>query len=241
MTKCFNLLLAIAVLAILALTFTGCASSDVSRNSAKEVDNVYNSAKNMGNGADPIGSYRNASQEVKGALIGGAAGAIVGTASSAIGTVPGTIGGAVFGAAMGAYIDRHTTWRDKLENAGGQIIVLGDQVKIIIPSKTLFHSMTGNLNPSAYPTLDMVADFLRSLDKISVKVAAYTNATGPASVNQALSQQQADSVARYLWERGVNARLMTAAGYDGSHLVAQNSYEWNENDNYRVEVTVEKL
>lgn len=238
---CFIPLIGMMMSGIGVLSFTGCASSDVSRNSATEVDNVYNSAKKVGDGADPIGAYRNASQEVKGGIIGGAAGAIVGTASSAVGTVPGAIGGAVFGAALGAYIDQHTTWRDKLENAGGQIIILGDQVKVILPSNTLFHSMTGKLNAAAYPALDRVADFLRTLDKISVKVAAYTNATGPARVNQELSQEQADAVARYLWVRGVNARLMTAVGYGGTQLVTQNSYDWNGNDNYRVEVTVEKL
>lgn len=223
------------------LFLTGCASSDVSRSSATEVDRVYNNAKNMGSGQGPIGAYRNASQEVKGGIIGGAAGALVGTASSAVGVVPGALGGAVFGAAMGAYIDRHTNWHDRLDNVGGQVIVLGDQVKIILPSASLFNGMTGTLNASAYPALDMVADYLRSLDKISVKVAAYTNATGPSRVNQEISQEQATSVSRYLWLRGVNARLMTAVGYGGSHLVSQNSYDWNGNENYRVEITVEKL
>lgn len=236
-----RLLCAVTAWTAAFLFLSGCASSDVSRNSATEVDNVYNSAKNVGSGQGPVGAYRNASQEVKGAIIGGAAGAIVGTASSAIGVVPGTVGGVVFGAAMGAYIDKHSTWRDRLDNAGGQVIILGDQVKIILPSGTLFNSMTGNLTASAYPTLDMVADYLRSLDKVTVKVAAYTNATGPARVNQEISQEQANSVARYLWLRGVNARMVTAVGYGGTHLVRQNSYEWNENENYRVEITVEKL
>ncbi len=226
---------------VVFLLLTGCASSDLSRNSASEVDHVYNNAKNIGSGQGPIGAYRNASQEVKGGLIGGAAGALVGTASSAVGVVPGAIGGAVFGAAMGAYIDKHTNWHDRLDNAGGQVLVLGDQIKIILPSASLFNSMTGTLNASAYPTLDRVADYLRSLDKVSVKVAAYTNATGPERVNQELSQEQANSVSRYLWSRGVNARLMTAVGYGGSHLVSQNSYDWNGNENYRIEITVEKL
>ncbi len=223
------------------LFLSGCASSNLSRDSATEVDNVYSSASQVGQGSDPLGAFRNASQAVKGGIIGGAAGAIVGTASSAVGTIPGALGGAVFGAAIGAYIDTQTTWNDKLENAGGQVFVLGDQVKIILPSSTLFHSMTGNLNTSAYPTLAKVAAYLRSFDKISVKVAAYTNATGPARINQELSQEQADRVARYLWSEGINARLLTSVGYGGTQLVRQNSYEWNENENYRIEITVEKL
>ncbi len=234
-------LLTVTTWVVAFLFLSACASSDLSRHSATEVDNVYNNAKKVGNGQDPVGAYRNASQEVKGALIGGAAGAIVGSMSTTVGVLPGTIGGAVFGAAIGAYIDSQTDWQDRLNNAGGQVIILGDQVRIILPSAMLFNSMTSDLNASAYPTLDKVAELLRSLDKVSVKVSAYTNATGPARVNQEISQAQADSVARYLWSEGVNARLMSAVGYGGTHLVRQNSYDWNENENYRVEITVEKL
>lgn len=223
------------------LLLTGCASSDVSRNAASEVDNVYSSASGVKNGADPIGAYQNANQAIKGGIIGGAAGAVAGSMSSGIGTMPGAIGGAVFGAAVGAYIDQHTSWQDRLENAGGQVIILGDQVKIIIPSSLLFHSMTSTLNASAYQTLDLVAQYLRSMTKVSIKIAAFTNATGPASINKVLSQEQADSVARTLWHSGVNARLMTAIGYGGAHLVRRNSLEWNEGENYRVEITTEKL
>lgn len=239
----WNLLLIFRTGALLGamLILMSCASSDVSRNSATEVDNVYGSASKIGSGSDPLGAYQNASQKVKGGIIGGAAGAVVGSVSSAVGTVPGAIGGAVFGAAIGAYIDSHTNWQDKLDNAGGKVIILGDQVKVILPSNNLFHSMSAQINNSAYSTLDLVADFLCSLDKISVKVAAYSNATGSALVNQEITQEQADAVARYLWAKGVNARLITAIGYDGSHLMTKNSYDWNNGDNYRIEITVEKV
>lgn len=227
---------------VLAFLFLcGCASSDISRNAASQVDDVYDSASGIGKGADPMGSFQTAKQATKGGIIGGATGAVAGSFINGVGTVPGAIGGAIFGAALGAYIDQHTTWRDKLENGGGRIIVLGDQVKIVIPSSLLFHSMTTTLNSSAYSLLDLVAEYLRSFSKISVKVAAFTNNTGTERINQTLSQEQANSVARYLWKAGVNARLMTATGYGGTHLVTQNTFDWNQGDNYRVEITAEKL
>lgn len=222
------------------LLLAGCASSDISRHAASEVDNVYNSAAGIGKGKSPLGAYQTATQATKGGIIGGATGAVAGSFINGVGTVPGALGGAVFGAALGAYIDQHTTWRDKLENAGGRIINLGDQVKIVLPSSFLFHSMTADLNSSAYSILDLVAQYLRSMTKIAVQVAAYTNASGPQRINQEISQEQADSVARYLWREGVNARLMTAVGRGGTHLVKQNTLDWNSGDNYRVEITVEK-
>jgi outer membrane protein OmpA-like peptidoglycan-associated protein len=224
-----------------AFLINGCASSDVSRSAADRADEVFNSAAGAGNVADPLGSYQSAAQATKGGIIGGATGAIAGSFINGVGTVPGALGGAVFGAALGAYIDQHTTWRDRLENAGGKVIILGDQVKIILPSSLLFRSMTPKLTASAYSTLDLVADYLCSMEKIAIKVSAYTNATGPARINQEISQEQATNVARYLWTKGVNARLMTARGYGGSHLVRQNSFEWNAGENYRVEITVENM
>lgn len=237
----FSFILSTITIVMAYLFLTACASSDLSRDAATNVDDVVANASDIGKGSDPVGAFQTAKQVTKGGLLGAGAGAIIGSTVSGVGTVPGALGGAVFGAALGAYIDQHTTWRDKLENAGGQVIILGDQVKIILPSPFLFHSMTPTLNTAAYSTLDLVAQYIRSLDKIAVKIAAYTNAVGPARINQEISQEQAKSVARYLWTSGVNARLMTAAGYGGTNLVRQNSIEWNEGDNYRVEITVERV
>lgn len=230
-----------SIIGMIFFLLVGCASSDISRHAASQVDDVYNGAAGIGKGADPLGAYQTAKQATKGGIIGGATGAIAGSFINGVGTVPGALGGAVFGAALGAYIDQHTSWRDKLENSGGRVINLGNQVKIVLPSSLLFHSMTATLNTSAYAMLDLVAEYLRAMTKISVQIAAYTNATGPARINQELSQEQANSVARYLWKDGVNARLMTAAGYGGTHLVTQNSFDWNAGDNYRVEITAEKV
>lgn len=229
------------ILTCLSLFLVGCASSDVSRSAANQVDDVYNSATQGGSPPDPVSAFHVATQATKGAVVGGVAGAGIGSLVNGIGVIPGAVGGAIFGAAAGAYIDTHTNWRDKLENAGGQVLILGDQVKIIVPSSMLFHSMTADLNPAAYQTLDMVAQFLSSFDKIGIKVAAFTNATGPARINQEISQEQANAVARYLWLKGVNGRLMTAVGYGGTHLVRQNTFDWNGGDNYRIEITAEKV
>ena len=76
---------------------------------------------------------------------------------------------------------------------------------------------------------------------MSVNVAAYTSeCAAPDTVNIALTQQQANSVVKYLWTRGLNTRLLSASGYGGTKLIAANKPDWNS-DNYRVEITLEKL
>ncbi len=236
-----HLLLLASCLFLLA----GCASSGVARSSASGVDKTVQGSKDLYNAAtdesDMAGSYQNTSQTTKGAMIGGAIGAISGTMSSRIGILPAAGLGAVVGAAFGAYIDAHTTLVDRLENRGVSVVVLGDQVLIVVASSRLFQPASANLYPQAYSTLDMVAKFINQYDKVMVKISAYTNPLGPPNVNLALSQGQAHAVEKYLLETGMDARVIYAQGYGGTHLVEPLSKNWDGSDNYRVEITLEKL
>jgi outer membrane protein OmpA-like peptidoglycan-associated protein len=221
----------------------GCASSDISRGAAGQVDKAYmetDYALNHPDSGGFIDSYQNASQTTKGALLGGAAGAGTGSMSSGIGVIPGAAVGAIFGGALGAYIDSHTTLVDKLENRGVKVISLGDHLLLVIPSSMLFNEMTANIRPHAYSILDLITQFVSGYPNMAVNVAAYTGAAIlPEKISLALSQQQADAVVKYLWTKGIDTRLLSAAGRGGTKLVAHNIPEWRS-DNYRVEITMEK-
>ena len=102
-------------------------------------------------------------------------------------------------------------------------------------------SIIGIIRPSAYSSLYQVAAFIRQHKKMSVKITAYTNNTGSARVNDSVSQEQANSIAKFLWDSGIDARLLYAEGCGGTNLIAHHSSEWNVSDNYRVEITLEQL
>lgn len=222
----------------------GCASSDAARGAASEADKAYlqtdYSLRHIGDSGELTDAYQNTSQTTKGIIIGGALGAAAGSATSGIGAAAGLGLGAIFGGAIGSYIDSHTTLADKLENRHVQVIVLGDQILIVLPSSLLFYENSSNLRADAYETLDMVNQYISRYPNMSVKVAAYTSAAEPESVARVLSQQQADKVARYLWNRRINTRLLYAEGNGGSKLVTANVADWSS-DNYRIEITLEKL
>jgi outer membrane protein OmpA-like peptidoglycan-associated protein len=221
---------------------SSCASSTVSRDAASNVDMGVQNAKSLvDSDGSIVDSYQNASQKAKGFMLGGAAGAGVGALSSGIGIIPGAAVGALFGGTYGSYIDSYTSYSDQLENRGATMVVLGDQILIILPSASIFHAMTANIKPDAYSTLKLVAKYINGYTKMLVKIAAYTNAVGPKEVDLALSQQQAESVAKFLWACGLDARLTYAVGYGGTHLVQKNFSSWDESDNYRIEITLEKL
>lgn len=235
----------VLLFAISLFFLVGCASSGISRGAASGVDKAVQGTKDIYNSAtsdsDIPDAYQNASQTSKGAIIGGSMGAIGGAMSSKIGILPGAALGAVVGAGVGAYIDAHTTLEDRLENRGVSIIVLGDQILIVLSSARLFEPASANISSQAYSTLNMVADYINRYDKTLVKIAAYTNPLGPSEVNLALSRDQAHSVERYLLETGMDARIIYAEGYGGTHLVERRSHVWDGSDNYRIEITLEKL
>lgn len=232
-----------SLFAVISL-LSGCASSDVSRDAATNVDVGVRNARTMYENVvntDVVESYQIASQAKKGAILGGAAGAIAGGAAAGVGAIPGGAVGAVLGASYGMYVDTMTGTSDQLTNRGANIVVLGDQILIMIPSARLFQSMTSILKTEAYSTLGLVARYINRYTKTMVRIAAYTNPSSSSVVDLQLSKQQAEAVARFLTMIGVNARLLYAVGCGGSHPIANTANGWNESDNYRIEVTFEKL
>jgi len=220
----------------------GCASSVTQRDAASNMDKgVQNARDTFGSSGEIAEAYQNANQATKGAVLGGAAGAVTGSLTSGLGIFPGTLIGAIMGASYGSYIDANTSLKDRLENRGATVVVLGDQILIVLPSAHIFHDLTPNIKPQAYSTLDLVVCYINSYTKMLVKIAAYTDKTGCQNVDLALSQQQADSVAKFLLASGIDARVLYAEGYGGTYLVQKSSTKWDESDNYRIEITLEKL
>lgn len=228
----------------LLLFLQGCASSNVSReandNATVGYENASASLSNLGNG-NIADTYASTSQATKGAILGGTAGAITGSLIHGVGLVPGLAVGAILGGAYGAYIDANTNPFDQLENRGVKVIALGDHLMLVIPSDHLFNSMTPVIKPGAYSTLDLVVGYINTYRTMTVRVVAFTSAAGSTRVNLALSKEQAESIVRYLWQKNVNTRMMTATGMGGTNLVVDDSTGWNHNLNYRIEITMEKM
>jgi outer membrane protein OmpA-like peptidoglycan-associated protein len=224
----------------IAILLQGCAHSAAQREAASQVDVGYVNWVGSKGGGSLSNTYQNTSQATKGAIIGGAGGAVAGGFTSGVGVLPGAAGGAILGGALGSYFDYYTTNADKLENRHVKVFVLGDQIMIVIPSEHLFNGQTAYIYPNAYSTLDLVADLIDSYPNMSVRVAAYTEACMPPKVALALTRQQANNVVKYLWRTEANTRMIYAEGGGRAHFVSPpNSGHAGENN--RVEITLEKL
>lgn len=128
-----------------------------------------------------------------------------------------------------------------LENQGVKVIQLGETMRWVIPSDLLFQYNSANMIASDQNILNTAAQLLKTYSTVNVKIAAYTDnvvrSYGPANRKQALTMQQAQAVASYLWGKGIDTRLLYAVGYGQHDPVASNGTIKGRNINRRVEIS----
>lgn len=103
-----------------------------------------------------------------------------------------------------------------------------------------FESNKFELKIESYPELNRLADFIKEQNNIIVEISGHTDNIGSSTYNLNLSQQRANSVKRYLIERGCNSAQIISKGYGESKPVTDNSDEEQRAKNRRVEFKVMK-
>ncbi|MFN3234538.1 MAG: hypothetical protein ACE365_03870 [Gammaproteobacteria bacterium] len=181
-------------------------------------------------------TVHNASMTAKGAVVGGVAGAAVGEVSG-IGLPAGAALGAIIGGAMGQYLDAHATLLEKLQKRGVYIIRVGDDVRIVMPSQRIFIDYSDQIRTSATKTLDMIAELLKGMTKVSMTIDTYAPMIQSDLKANLLTERQADRLEDYFYREGVDVRLMFAQGYGHRYpLKVKPRYFGGDDLNYRVEI-----
>jgi outer membrane protein OmpA-like peptidoglycan-associated protein len=101
-----------------------------------------------------------------------------------------------------------------------------------------FNSST--LRSDSLPVLDQGASLLKENAGVDVVVEGYTDGVGSDAYNQALSLRRAESVYRYLVNRGVDPERLHVEGFGKTHPVASNDTEDGRAQNRRVELKVKQ-
>jgi OOP family OmpA-OmpF porin len=99
-----------------------------------------------------------------------------------------------------------------------------------------FDSGSAVLKPSAFPQLDKVVDFAARYPNAGLSITGYTDSRGAATLNQALSEQRAESVKAYLVGKGVAADRISTMGEGEANPVADNATAAGRAKNRRVEI-----
>lgn len=100
----------------------------------------------------------------------------------------------------------------------------------------LFATDSATLRPEATNDLNNAARIINSLGSVRIVVEGHTDATGSEAYNQQLSQRRADSVKRYLVQRGVSASRLATRGFGESRPQATNTTKEGRRQNRRVEL-----
>lgn len=116
------------------------------------------------------------------------------------------------------------------------IINVGQTITLVVPSNQLFLPKTGNMLQQARSTLYAVACVLKYYKKVVVKINGYTNYYSSGKYNRALSRLQAGKVAEYLWQHGIDTRLISAAGMGAADPIASDATASGREQNRRIEI-----
>ena len=183
----------------------------------------------------------------KAAAAGAFSGAVVGSLlSTEVPGAPLTAAGAGVGAVAGATLGRAMSHKSLtpeqiITDSGAQIINIGEDTMIVLPTDLFFYRDSTHVNEGYYIVLNAVVDYINQSDVESIKVSGYTDKTGDPRHELALSRQQAQNIAKYMQGMGVKAPFMYSIGYGEQFPIAFSDQDLPEPTNNRIQITYRRL
>lgn len=112
--------------------------------------------------------------------------------------------------------------------------------QIIRMDNLYFKADSVNLDPVNYQSLDKLFAFLKENPNVTVEIGGHTNGLPKDDYCLRISEKRAQSVAEYLFKKGIDARRITYKGYGKSEPIADNGTREGRKKNQRVEVKILK-
>lgn len=122
-----------------------------------------------------------------------------------------------------------------------QVVRVGEDVRLIIPSDHVFKPYSANLRREYLPVLQAISILLSCYEEEEVKIAGYTDCFGCFERNVMLSTLQAEKVEKFLWRAGVDSRLLYTKGYGPLYPIANYKHYYGRARNRRIEITFRRL
>ena len=95
-----------------------------------------------------------------------------------------------------------------LRGDGIQVVQVGEEVTLVMPTNMFFYANSNNMNFDSKIMQDII-DFINAYPTVNVQVTSYPNKLGNPARSLGLSRAQAQEIAHYLWENGLNTRLIS--------------------------------
>lgn len=128
---------------------------------------------------------------------------------------------------------------DRPPPAPDRVVLTASSIQI--QDKVQFATGKAEILPESFGLLDDVAKVFLDNEQIEVvQIEGHTDSTGTAAINRKLSQQRAESVLKYLADKGVAKKRMVAKGFGPDKPIADNNDEAGRDQNRRVEFNIIK-
>lgn len=185
----------------------------------------------------------NATRSQKGAVIGGAAGAVGGTiigkaaGNKTLGTIIGAVVGGTAGAIIGRDMDKQA---EEIENSipGAKVERVEEGIVVEFSEKILFEFSKSDLGNAAKTNLDNLVTVLEKYPNTNIEVQGHTDSRGSDEYNMGLSERRAGTVADYLKTQGVVANRINTKGFGESAPGYTNETQEGMAQNRRVEFLI---
>jgi len=193
-------------------------------------------------------TVKNSNHKQRGATVGAASGAVIGgvlgnNVGKGNNTALGAIIGAVVGGVAGGYIgDRMDRQAERIEEEipGAEVTRVGEGINVIFneDAGVYFDTNKSGVKGTSATTLDKLAGIFKEYPKSYILVEGHTDSAGPEDYNMKLSQQRAESVTKYLVDKGIVAGRFTTKWYGESQPRASNETAEGKAKNRRVELAI---
>ena len=144
---------------------------------------------------------------------------------------------AVSAEAAAEYMDQQEAkLKEQLAGTGVTVSRAGETIILSVPGSATFASGSSKVDPKFIPVLDSVVVVLDEFNKTYVDIIGHTDSKGSKEYNQRLSEERAQSVARFLETRAVIPERVTAGGMGEADPIASNDTREGRAMNRRLEI-----
>ena len=187
----------------------------------------------------------------RGAVIGGAGGALIGAGIGAL--IGGDAKGAALGAAIGGTVgagtgavvgrkkDKQKAELEKIEGAKVETVTDANNlqaIKVTFDSGILFATGKSDLNASSKTALSKFALSLKETPETDIAIYGHTDNKGLHEMNAKLSNDRAASVSKFLTANGILPERMKTEGKAFDEPLADNATAEGRAKNRRVEIYI---
>ena len=159
------------------------------------------------------------------------------TGSTARDAIIGAVVGGAAGAIIGHQMDQQA--KEIKQNIPGAVVErVGEGIQVTFESGLLFDYDSDRIKPAAAQNLRNLAQSLNNYPNTDLVIVGHTDAMGSDQYNADLSQRRARAAASYLASLGVNSNRLRTYGRGETEPVAENSNETGRQQNRRVEVAI---